>query len=130
MNYTVKVTREEDAWIADIQGLQGGHTYARNLLALDANVREVIAMMEDLDGIQESSADLQYVYIDVPAVVVDAAMFGAERKRREAEMRAMQADLTGKVYGLLAAGYSVRDTSHLLGITAGRVSQLAPRKSA
>ena len=49
--YRVVVTREGDAWLADVPDVPGAHTWARNLLGLDGAVREVIALVEDLpDG--------------------------------------------------------------------------------
>jgi len=127
MSYTVEVTREGAAWIANVADLAGAHTFAHNLVALDHNVREVIALVLDLAEGAEASLELEYAYTDVPAIVVDAAAFGTERKARAAEMKAMQTGTADQVLTLAGAGYSVRDIAHLLGITPGRVSQLAPR---
>jgi predicted RNase H-like HicB family nuclease len=46
--YPVVVTREGDAWLADVPDLPGAHTWAKNLPGLDRSVREVIALVEDL----------------------------------------------------------------------------------
>lgn len=48
MTYTATVTREGDAWLADVESVPGAHTYARSLGGLGAAVREVIVLMEDL----------------------------------------------------------------------------------
>ena len=126
MSYTVEVTREGDAWIANILGLPGAHTYARNLEALDKYVREVIVLAADLEDDQEFAFDLDYVYEGVPEIVLAAADLGAKRKAREAEARSMVADTAARAVELAEAGYSVRDIGHLLGITKGRVSQIVP----
>jgi hypothetical protein len=54
--YRVTVTREGDAWPAEVPGLAGGHTYARTLAALDKAVREVIVLAVDLPD--EAMGDL------------------------------------------------------------------------
>jgi len=46
--YRVVVTREDDHWLADVPELQGAHTYARSLPALDQAVREVVVLAADL----------------------------------------------------------------------------------
>lgn len=38
--YRVVVTREDGAWLADVPGLDGAHTYAHTPPALDRAVRE------------------------------------------------------------------------------------------
>ena len=126
MSYTVEVTREGDAWIANVVGLPGAHTYARNLEALDKYVREVVVLAADLEDDQEFVVELNYVYSGVPEIVLAAADLGARRKAREAEARAMVADTSERAVELARAGYSVRDIGHLLGITKGRVSQIVP----
>lgn len=45
--YRVVVTREDDAWLADVPELPGAHTYARTLPALDQAVREVVVLAAD-----------------------------------------------------------------------------------
>jgi predicted RNase H-like HicB family nuclease len=42
--YRVVVTREDGRWLADVPGLEGAHTYARSLPALDQAVREVVVL--------------------------------------------------------------------------------------
>jgi predicted RNase H-like HicB family nuclease len=46
--YRVVVTREGDNWLAEVPELQGAHTFARSLGALDQYVREVIVLAADL----------------------------------------------------------------------------------
>lgn len=46
--YHVTVTREGEDWLADVPGLQGAHTFARDLPSLDRYVREVIVLAADL----------------------------------------------------------------------------------
>jgi hypothetical protein len=46
--YRVVVTRENGHWLADVPALQGAHTYARSLPALDQAVREVVVLAADL----------------------------------------------------------------------------------
>jgi hypothetical protein len=46
--YRVIITREDGLWLADVPSLQGAHTYARSLPALDQAVREVVVLAADL----------------------------------------------------------------------------------
>jgi predicted RNase H-like HicB family nuclease len=46
--YRVIVTREDDAWLADVQDLEGAHTWAMSLPALHENIREVITLAAQL----------------------------------------------------------------------------------
>jgi predicted RNase H-like HicB family nuclease len=42
--YRVIITRDDGHWLADVPSLQGAHTYARSLPALDQAVREVVVL--------------------------------------------------------------------------------------
>lgn len=124
MKYTVKVVREDDAWVADVVGLAGAHTYARNLTSLDANVREVIALVEDLEDGAEPGLDVSYEYSNVSPLFVQAVAIGEERR----ELEARQADLLERMGviapKLVAAGESMRDIAAALQMSPGRVSQI------
>jgi predicted RNase H-like HicB family nuclease len=62
MSYHVVVTRDGDGWMADVPAVQGTHTWAKTLRALDRNVREVIGLVEDLPRSAEASLDLDVEY--------------------------------------------------------------------
>lgn len=123
MMYTVEVTREDDAWIADVVDLPGAHTFARNLTALDAAVREVIDLVIDAPADAEP-ANLRYVYQNVSDDFRSAAALGDERQEVEARQRALGVAAANHASKLAAAGYSVRDISGALRMSPGRVSQI------
>lgn len=121
MTYTVNVTREDGAWLADVDGVDGAHTFSRSLEGLIKSVREVIILMDDLPD----AADVQ---IDLRFATDDDAVVAAERLRHERadidrRMHGLVAE-TARIGALLAHNYSVRDAAIMLGITPGRVSQL------
>lgn len=123
MTYVVDVTREEGMWLADVPEVAGAHTFARSLTGLEKAVREVIVLMDDLDDNAEVAMRLVFDVDD--AVVGSALRLGAERRelsRREADL---QQETAAAVVSLTKNGYSVRDAAVLLGVTPGRVSQLA-----
>jgi hypothetical protein len=60
--YRVVVTREDGHWLADVPGLQGAHTYARSLPALDQAVREVVVLAADLPDEAIPGLTLDYDY--------------------------------------------------------------------
>lgn len=73
--YRVTVTCEGDAWLADVAELDGAHTYARTLPALDRAVREIVVMAVDRPEEDMPALRLTYDYhtgdpdIDVTAIL-------------------------------------------------------------
>ena len=122
MKYEVEVSSEDDAWIADVVNLPGAHTYARNLTALDAAVREVIRLVDDLND--DTSVEIDYRYLNVDDLAREAADTGDRRETLETEQRRLGLESLIHVAKLTEAGYSVRDISGLLKMSPGRVSQL------
>ncbi len=123
MTYTVEVTREGQSWIADVVDLPGAHTYAGNLLALDAAVREVIELVTDAP----EGADvgpLSYAYLGVEGAFLDAAQLGDRRARAEADQAALADTVARSAAALAEAGYSQRDIAWVLQMSVGRVSQI------
>ncbi|QEO14987.1 hypothetical protein FLP10_11600 [Agromyces intestinalis] len=127
MSYTVEVTREGDAWIADVIDLDGAHTYARNLTALDEAVHEVIALVTDAAD-DDERPDLHYVYVGVDAEFTRAAELGEARDAAERRQRDLNAATATTAAKLAAAGYSVRDIAGVLKMSPGRVSQILGSK--
>ena len=128
--YRVVVTREDGHWLADMPELDGAHTYARSLPALDHAIREVVVLAAGLPDEAMPSLALEYDYrtgdpeLDITALEV-------RRLRREAdEVAAAATARTSQAAAQLAArGLSVRDIAALLGISPQRVSQLAAKAS-
>lgn len=75
MAYRVVVTREDESWLADVPGVPGTHTWAKDLPALDASVREVIALVEDLPQGAEAELNLCYEYHACDAHLDEKAIF-------------------------------------------------------
>jgi DNA-binding NarL/FixJ family response regulator len=128
--YEVVVTREDGHWLADVPGLQGAHTYARSLPALDQAVREVIVLAADLPDAAMPGLRLDFLY-HTGDPELDSTALEVRRLRRQAdELAAAAAERTGEVaVQLVARGLSVRDVAALLGISPQRVSQLTARAS-
>jgi hypothetical protein len=126
----VRVTREDGAWQADVPGLRGTHTWARNLPALDRSVREVIALVKDLPEGAESALQLDYEYnIGDPALTALTAKLRAERERIQREERDLARETAAAASRLVAdASLSVRDAATLLAVSPQRISQVAPRE--
>jgi hypothetical protein len=129
-SYLVVATREDDHWLADIPGLHGAHTYARNLPALDRAVREVIVLAADLpdQAIPELVIDYSYHTGDPE---LDTAAVEVRRLRQQAdELAATATARTERAAAqLVSRGLSVRDAAALLGISPQRVSQLTAKAS-
>ncbi|MBA2310141.1 MAG: type II toxin-antitoxin system HicB family antitoxin [Pseudonocardiales bacterium] len=129
--YQVVVTREDGAWLAEVPDLEGAHTYARTLPALDQAVREVVVMAADRPDEDMPALLLSYEYRTGDGDVdTTAAEIRALRARAESTA-ALAAARTAEAAALLVGrGLSVRDVAALLGISPQRVSQLtAPSKA-
>jgi hypothetical protein len=129
--YEVIVTREGDAWLADVPAMAGTHTWAKNLPGLDRNLREAIALAEDLPEGAEGELDLSYEYhTGDPDLDAQTAAVRAER----AQLNSAEQNLTERT-ALLAdrivhqRGMSVRDCATLLRVSPQRVSQVAPTRT-
>jgi len=128
--YRVMVTREDGYWLADVPGLQGAHTYARGLPALDQAVREVVVLAADLPDEAMPGLALEYDYRTGDAGMDITALEVRQLRRQADELAATAAARTSEAATeLVARGLSVRDVAALLGISPQRVSQLTARAS-
>jgi len=123
--YRVIVTRDDDHWLADVPELQGAHTFARTLMALDKDVREVIVLAADLPDDAVSSLKLAWEYHTGDAIL-DAKTARVRALRAKLEQIAAEAGASTAAMALelVDGGMSVRDTAVLLGISPQRVSQM------
>ncbi|MDQ2788376.1 MAG: type II toxin-antitoxin system HicB family antitoxin [Actinomycetota bacterium] len=123
--YRVIVTREDGAWLADIPELEGAHTYARTLPALDRGVREVVVMADDRPDEDMPALRLAYDYrTGDPAVDVTAAEIRTLREEADQLAATATARTSAAARLLVHRGLSVRDAAAILGISPQRVSQL------
>ncbi len=121
MKYTATISREDGSWLADIEELPGAHTFARSLARLTTSIREVVILMADLPDDAEIDIDFHFITDD------DAVAAAEDLRRQRVALAQAESDLvaeTGRLAAVLSRNYSVRDTAVMLGITAGRVSQL------
>ncbi|MFI2709146.1 hypothetical protein ACH495_03305 [Micromonospora sp. NPDC018662] len=123
MKYTATCVRSGGWWAITVPELSGLFSQARRLDQVEGMAREAIALLLDVDP---QSFDVE-VQPDMPQEVTRARK--ARSALRKAEESAEEATITA-VRALLAKGYTVRDAGALLGISAQRVSQLAPKRAA
>lgn len=126
MTYSVKVTREGDAWIADVTNLPGAHTFARSLTELFSNVGEVIRLVADLPDGAPVPTSVWYE----GRTEGRAAELGAERIRLEELERKRLAEANVLAKQLIAEGISVRDAATLLELSPARISQVTSQRAA
>lgn len=124
MIYTVTARQEERNWLATVTNLEGAHTFAKSLSRLDANVRELIALIEDLPEGAEGDLNVEWTIHDAPDIVLSAKRVGEARLAAQQAMRQVELDTKQKVHELTQQGYSQRDQAFLLGVTPGRIAQL------
>ena len=128
MSYDVIVTREGKDWLADVPALPGAHTFARSLPSLFTSIREVIILMDDLPDDAEPEFTVHYQVAD--ELIAEADALRAERAEIARRENAVQAETAATVTRLTRAGYSVRDSAALLGLTPGRISQMTSKTDA
>ena len=125
MKYHVVVTREGSDWTGEVPGLPGAHTWARNLAALDRHMREVIALVEDLEAGAEPNLVIDWDFTAINDPVLVEASELARRRRDVEEARHDVALRTRELADTLTnQGWSVREAAGVLGISPGRVAQL------
>ncbi|MCL2595190.1 MAG: hypothetical protein FWD83_06685 [Promicromonosporaceae bacterium] len=124
--YTAIVTREGDHWLGSIEGLPGANTYANSLDKLREYLSETIILEDDLADDAVPAIDLQFDVSD--EVLCDALAVSHRRAELAAVEAEVQASTATVIRRLTGAGYSVRDTARLVGVTPGRVSQVAPKR--
>lgn len=122
--YEVTITREGDQWLSDVPDVPGAHTYAGSLSSLLEATREVVILMDDLED--DAEVLLHCIYDLADDTLVEAAVLG-ERRREHEKAGAEIISLTSRMAVELVSHHkvSMRDAAALLGITPGRVSQLA-----
>ena len=129
--YHVVVTRDDDAWLADVTDLPGAHTYARSLPGLDRSVREVVVLMADLPDKAIDSVQLTYDYRTGSATIDEES---DALRRRRADLADQTRDVVERterlVHELISQGWSVRDVGALVGLSPQRVAQVAGPKPA
>jgi hypothetical protein len=128
--YHVRVTREDNQWLADVPELEGTQTYGASLTALDRHVREAIVLGADLPDDAMRGLELSWSYDighqageQAAAIRAERAALAEKEKQLDEATRELAAKLTEDL------GYSVRDAGPLLGISHQRISQLNPRRS-
>jgi DNA-directed RNA polymerase specialized sigma24 family protein len=128
--YRVVVTREDGAWLADVPELEGAHTYARTLPALDRAVREVIVMAAGRPDEDMPLLRLAYDYrTGDPEVDVTAAEVRTLREQADQLAASATVRTSAAAELLVAHGLSVRDVAAILGISPQRVSQITTRRA-
>jgi predicted RNase H-like HicB family nuclease len=127
--YRAVVTREGDAWLADIPDVQGAHTFARTLMRLDQGIREVLVLSLDLPDEAMADLSIKFEYhtgdewLDQRTVELRELRAAVEADSRRLE----QATETMAQFLSRDAGLSVRDAAVLLDVSPQRISQLAPK---
>lgn len=128
--YAVVVTREGDHWLADVPDLEGAHTYARTLPALDQAVREVVILAVDRPDEDVARLRIDYHYrTGDPQVDRDAAEVRTLRARSEEISAAASLRTAAAATMLVERGLTVRDVAAILGISPQRVSQITRSKA-
>ena len=128
--YRVVITREDGQWLADVPSLEGAHTYAGSLPALDHALREVVVLAADLPDECMPELVLEYDYHTGDAGLDVTAMEVRQLRRQADELAATAAARTSEAAAeLVARGLSVRDVAALLGISPQRVAPLTARAS-
>lgn len=123
--YTVTATREDGHWLADVHDLEGAHTFARTLPALDQAVREVVVLAADRPDEDMPRLRIDFHYrTGSPELDLEATEVRSLRTQADA-LAAVVGERTSVVAtALVERGFPVRDVAAMLGISPQRVSQI------
>ena len=127
MMYTIRVSREGSAWLASVDEMVGVQTYARNLVALDRDVREALGVYLDVED--EASFEFDYIYENIDEETARAVEIGQQRIAIEREQARLALESAREIVILERKGFSVRDISGILRMSPGRVSQIARERN-
>lgn len=122
MSKQVKVIIKRDpedstAWLVNVAGARGAHTFGRSLAEAKRHALEVVALWFDAEPDQfDIEWDVRLGRLSRPLTQARAAIAHAEsdRERRDEAVRALK-----------AAGMSYRDIADLLGLSHQRIAQIA-----
>jgi len=125
---TVTAVYERDPkgnWLVRLEEEPRCHTWARSLPAARQAIRDAIELWtEELDVSDVDELEIQDD-IRVPHAR-EALALAARRARLATELTDLRAAAEEMAVTLLHEGLSVRDVAALVGLTAGRISQIAP----
>ncbi|SPT53693.1 Uncharacterised protein [Actinomyces bovis] len=122
--YTATVTREGEAWLAECDQEPTAHTWATTLTALRREIADAIILAADLPD--DVSVTVRLTAGDgVNDAVARAIELGNRRADLRAAENALRDDTLATVHDLLGAGWSVRDVAGAVGLTPGRIAQIA-----
>jgi hypothetical protein len=127
--YQIRIWPEGDGWLARVISASAGAdqapvdavTQSRTLVTIEPMVRELIATILDA-GEGDFDLDLDYRVADDLRELISQAK-GA-RAWLDAARELWQERLLSAVQGLASAGFSLRETALLLGLSHQRVAQL------
>jgi predicted RNase H-like HicB family nuclease len=108
---------DDTAWLVNVAGARGAHTFGRSLAEAKRHAIEVVALWFDAEPDRfQIEWDIRLGELSRSVNQAKAAIAHAEtdRERRDAAVRA-----------LTAAGISYRDIADLLGLSHQRIAQIA-----
>jgi hypothetical protein len=121
MNVTAKVTRDGDWWAVEVPDFKGGfHTQAARLDQVPDMVRDAISMF----GVEPEDVEVAVVHALGQPLARAVQQAEASRQAAAAANAAASTSVRTAVRSLTDAGFAVRDTATLLGVSSQRVRQL------
>ncbi|MDI1460211.1 hypothetical protein QEZ54_04450 [Catellatospora sp. KI3] len=116
-------------WLAEVEGLQGAHTFARSLHALERYIREVIVLAADLPDEAEDELQLDWdIHTGDDSLDEEAADLRRQRQLIESMLsHVLKASQAMAAKLVVDHHYSIRDTAVLVAMSPARVGQLVPQ---
>lgn len=125
--YTVEVSREDNLWVALVQGVPAGATDVENLDDLDVEVRDLIYLLTDKP---ENSFDIVWHYVqddhDYTQAIEELHRWEEQTSQAIANRDRARKEI---ITTLKNAGVSQRAIAEVIGISHQRVAQLLAEAS-
>jgi predicted RNase H-like HicB family nuclease len=128
-SYRITIEADDNGWwTVSADDVRGAHSHGQTLARARENIREAIALMEDLPEGAEANMGLEERVVlpaDVDAAVGAVRSLRAEAQRIEDQLRQTTNDALDQ-FDRHLPGLGIRDKADLLGVSYQRIAQLRP----
>lgn len=124
--YRVALERDDSFWLITAEDVPGAHSYGRTIPQALENIREAIAVVEDLADWEDLSLKVELVDKDASRLLHSMTL----ARSLADDLADLSSYLTEAAIGHLRPSMSLRDIGALVGVSHQRVAQIWSREAA